>query len=726
MRFVYILFIYYVIQETKCIINKQSIRSFHNYGFVLYVDKKIQLPFEKILTTFSQPIPLISDDVFENKFPDIQCDTAALKLMNCEGYNSGIKNARDDLIQEIHDFNKKIETALKGIPNRDLPENQVTEEEFRQQADLHISDLPSGMKKKKKRRKKNVQPYSQYNYVYLYNVHNRQKRGANWFGRVISTLTGQPDWDTVKTQNEHVKELSKLEEDATTKIVDIQKDFQLAIHQQNAEIEEVETGMDALHDEMISLQNNFQTVANAEADALHQLETQQNLTYMSVMLTEHQSTTLNLMSRYGAQLRHYQQTFLDGMITLKQGKLTDGILDYNTIKLAIDGIKQKSGISNSGMKLSSEEPAMMYGDRFTASSYSANNKQLYITLPFYLQPSDSLMTVYRVKKTPVQEATNQRYALTLTNVPDFFAVSEEETHYIELSTADLTTCNTETHSSTGASPVCDSLPISRSFDQDVMTCAAAIYKEQKERILSECVLSRQENSNVHGSVIKISPVDYLIFDPTVPLYPNGHKWQFECLGSNIHPQQVDPEVITIVQVPAGCSLKNGTKQIIYTQLTTSNTAKVTAYPELTKRYPLPLHTMLTRYNLDELVHTNGESVSIQPFNVNIQNMTLIEMQWNNSMELRREEDVSFHATMKRSQESLIAFKDDTTAAFHNINNEVQKRLESIKKNIKSIGDITQFASSVSDFFGRRTPQYISVLIVSGLFIAHYFLPSPDD
>ena len=689
-----------------------------NYGLVFTFHKLVQLPYERYLHTFFKKIPTIDENIIRRGFPTIPCETPEQRELMCAQFNAMITRSTNRLISHIRNHTIDVLSLLNGIP--DVNVDQITRDDFLSESELHISSTEDRGNSRKKRhieygeeeddKPKDIRPD--------YCKTKQPDHKPNFVGRLVNTLTGGPDWHTIDTQNEHICQVAELEKKVDGHIIETKRVFTSAMKQLDGEISAVQDGANALHSAIGSLADDLCVDSEREWEAITR---EQRAINISIINTEREMALVGILSNEELLRANLDLSFSNlerGLVQLKNGVLTNELIPIRYIQTTMKHIEENV-IAGSGLKLAAESAGEFYGDRFVSSSFSSTSGYLHITVPFYLQPPDYRMLIYHVKRVPVQKASNQRVALKIvSDLPAFFGITESGSSFVEMSSEDLLQCNSETTSASGGSPVCDALAMPQSFS--TKTCASTIFKDEKAQILSQCEMSEDINANLFGQVSMVSALDILIFDPTVPLHDTTHRWTFQCKNSPV--KDIVPKVWVVVQLPCGCSLMNGTQVIVPERKNDCEESTIPSFPEMIERYPAPLATIIHQFNVDALTNIDGQTVKNTPWDIKLENFTILDRKINNSIELERRDHISYQKSMDALDRNTSFFQSDAMAMIKQIEDTVGPRLKGIEDTVSVLGDISKTMGSVASFFATSGVSYGCVLLNLALLIISLCLP----
>lgn len=632
-------------------------KSMLNWGVVLSRSVNVMNGLTKYRHTFEVKIPQLDFTPIEA----MTCDTDELKALHCEAINSLIAKINAQTTPVINDLQNKLNLWLNPITNIDL-----------------ISvDGGSGRKKRsiRKKRSKNLGP------DYCEKIESGGSSGGGGgflgsLGNAMSSLFGQPSWDDIKVIDKHICQLADVVEMNTEQIVALGNDFATFSKVANDRMDAIESGIINVNDRVTETQTQLVELAEQAFADLNELDRRLKKSMLGTnLLFAVQESLYSFQNQIEAMITQVN-IFGDGINILLSGRLPPQMVPVERLREIIDIISDKT-TPTGRIDLVSTDPNFYYMLNNIAFTRSEITKSVYIMLNFPLYSVGGLMATYRIDTTYISTSEDQTTSTKIVNLPDFIAVTPDETYFTEYSTAELYSCSGTTVKSC----------FNERALQDINkpSCAAALYMDNQAKILQLCDI-RYDDTPVPSGAVKMSSDTYLVHSS------NAGKnifWTMSCpLVPNFTPQKIEACNTCMLRVQCGCEVNAPGEFIIPMQLDGCAGNLATIIPDIKPEYPVSLPVLHAYFDTDVIKNIRGDTVRASKWGIDIPKLTTLEVKWNNSIEMSRRYSGSLNKLIDATKKNRLDYAEKAGALLKEATDFTDLKLTPIKTLSDTFSDLS--------------------------------------
>ena len=287
---------------------------------------------------------------------------------------------------------------------------------------------------------------------------------------------------------------------------------------------------------------------------------------------------------------------IDGVYALSKGKLSPNLLPPDTIDMAVKQINSILENKYPGFRIINLSPTLLYEQ----SNFVAvrRHHSIYITLKFYMTSLSAPLKLYKVQSFPVPVNVSNSQGTHLTDIPDFFAISQDNTYYLELSKESWSQCigTTQLYYCT------NSIPLVHASEP---SCMSSLYFHDTKNIKVNCHFDLIPNSI--QPMIQSMPNDQMLIQQINTLTLNcRHSGISTIKGCNF----------CLMAIPCHCSVTADKFYLAPRLSQCENTSSVTTH------HPLNMALLLHFFSDDELENIRGDTLFDQPVQIQIPNISL--------------------------------------------------------------------------------------------------------
>ncbi|AFU90114.1 hypothetical protein AbHV_ORF102 [Abalone herpesvirus Victoria/AUS/2009] len=619
--------------RTADITTMPETKSLLNWGIVMSRGPNVINGITKYRHTFQNKIPVISF----TKVQEMQCDTDELKFLHCEAINTLIENVNEQAEPVVEDMKNKIAIWLRSVPNIDNTE---------------IGRSVTGKRKKRSLRRKratNLGP----DYCEKVKTGDYQAGGGgnvlSGIGNALSSLFGQPTWDDIKIMNKHVCQLADATELNSQQIVALGEDFATFSKVANQRMDAIEGGISEVNDRVTATAELIKEVAVKAFDGLSDVQVKLKRSMAGTDLLFKVQESLYEFQNQIQLMKSYVDEFGDGINILLSGRLPPQMVPVNRLKEIINIISEKTTPSGR-VDLVDTDPNFYYMLKNVVFTKSTKLNSVFIMVNFPLYSVGGLMATYRIDNTYISTSEDQSSSTRIVNVPDFIAVTPELDYFTEYSTAELYSCEGSTVRSCHNERALQ--------DMTKPSCAAALYMDNKDKILELCDI-RFDETPVPSGAVKLSDDTYIVHSSQAG---TGAQWTLNCpLIKNYVEKKIEACNTCILTVQCGCELIAPGEFIIPIQLSSCAGNLGTIIPDIKPEYPISLPVLHAYLNTEFLNKIKGDTVRPQKWGVEIPRLTTLDKEWDNSVEMSRKYSSDLKKVIKAAKENRVYYSQKVDA-----------------------------------------------------------------
>lgn len=532
--------------------------------------------------TLAIPIGYDLFDSSKYKLSEMPCNTPRLKKVKCELFNSLVLKANAACMNTLRDSYQHQQMGLKMIPKIDRADDYFT---LRKRRPLNAN---SRRRRRKKRRvRKNRKTYAAKDLIGGESVYDKFKpTGAGGkvlsfihssqvskVGNAIATgLFGLPSMDRIHTMAKHIDQINQ----AATDVVK-------GIHNHDMELESVEiqwTSKFKLQQKLsrrVSAEINEMSLANqqlAADDTAHANTVEKKIGLMK--------TTLNLflVDVQPKLFDHFlacesfaneMDAFHDAMLTLNKGFLPESLVEPEYLQKLIDHIVDdvlNVGMSKvAGAQLIHKNPLFYYMTEGT-TTYTHDEKFLYMTIEFPIYNQGGLLTVYRIhtfdvdvttgvseraQKQPTVAPKGSDYSplhvgsTRVADMSDYLAISDDSEYYFTMKHAYYRTCKSTSDRMVGSLHICKAM-VPTLQHSNVRTCETAMFRNSPSLIKKHCRFVHTSETH-EGHALQIGQSNLFLVHASSR---ENDVWTLNC--PNEDKKDISPKAFALMSMPCFCSL----------------------------------------------------------------------------------------------------------------------------------------------------------------------------
>lgn len=199
-------------------------------------------------------------------------------------------------------------------------------------------------------------------------------------------------------------------------------------------------------------------------------------------------------------LRASLDQYLNAIQSLVEGHISPLLLPQQTLTRTLHHIQKILTDSYPGFHLTQFHHSYYYTNgKFM---FLRNHSMLYLTVRFPISTHANPLQMFRVISLPVPVNNSLQHATQILDLPEFYAITHYNDHFVSLSASQLTTCQ---HDST----ITCSLNLALT-PSHVKTCISALYNNDMKQIKQLCEFRFLENHLTHD-IIELNPTSVLVY-----------------------------------------------------------------------------------------------------------------------------------------------------------------------------------------------------------------------
>ena len=606
----------------------QETKSMLNWGVIMSRGPNVMNGLTKYRHTFEVKIPVLDF----TPISQMPCNTDDLKALHCEAINSLIENINTQSTIVVNDLTSKLQLWLNPITNIDLIDANTQRN--------------GGTLRKRRSATENLGP------DYCENLDQTSGGSGNFLsaiGNAMSSLFGQPTWDDIKIIDKHICQLADVVEMNSEQIVALGNDFATFSKVANDRMDTIQAGISNVNDRVSETQQLLSDLAVEAFDNLNELQARLRKSMLGTnLLFQVQESLYDFQNQLEIMSRQVND-FGDGINILLSGRLPPQMVPVDRLREIIDIITEKT-TATGRIDLVSTDPNFYYMLTNIAFTRSAKMNSVFIMLNFPLYSVGGLMATYRIDTTYISTAENQNTSTKIVNLPDFIAVTPDEAYFTEYSTAELYSC-------TGTAV--KSCHNERAL-QDITkpSCAAALYTDDKEKILELCDI-RFDDIPVPSGAVKLTDDTYIIHSSKAG---TGTYWRMNCpLVPGYVPKQIEACNACMIKVDCGCELNAPGEFMIPMHLSGCAGNLATIIPDVQPEYPINLPVLHAYFETEFIQNIRGDTVRTTQWGVEIPSHSTLQTTWNNTVELSQRYSGSFKKLVEATRENRLDYADKAGA-----------------------------------------------------------------
>lgn len=680
-----LLFLFLIIGVNSILNVNKKIISKISWGVNFKYLKTIRVDSEKYMVTFPYRIPYIEQKAIDTRTEAVECTTQAQIMAGCEILNNISSYAINSINEVAVSVQERINIALTAIPNIDV--ETVTEEQIRTRLELYT---PSGYGEKKLRRRKR-DTFEKPDACKKYESGDVKSGSGNIFGKFVSSLTDQPDWDDIKAIDKNICQLSDFTQMVDGEIVKTQNEFNSRMNIFDNRVDKLTDTVIALHEDIVDMNNRLSEIVQQDTEHLNEIELQLNYTKNAVYSLMRMISKINLFNLHLYNSVKLADEFVTGVRTLSEGRLPKEIIPFKYIKTIIEHIKNE--ISTKEYSLSNTLPQYYYTAKLVTYGYSAKKGLLFVLVPFHLKTPSSEMALYSLTKLPIPIDKYKNKTTILSNdVSPFIAISSDSKYSIDISTQELISCTSLTFGS-DSDALCKMSKAPILTISDGASCAASIFIDNKYGIKKSCNYIYDDVINQVGFVQRITDDHYYIFRPEVPPLkkdiPDDYRWNLYCpMYPGKENTAIIPEINAIIRCPCGCGVYHKDEPIIpelYTACKSIGSATATSpHPTIEKSYPIHLPSLIYDYDIEELDDAYGNNIYKTDWDYTLPNLTIENNQFEQSVEYDHIQSNNLKRYLEISENDTLAFKTKADQILHDVRKDLDANKPYISDAVNSL------------------------------------------
>lgn len=430
-----------------------------------------------------------------------------------------------------------------------------------------------------------------------------------FIGKFSKTLFGTATVDDVNVLAGHINALNRKTQTLTDALVQHGKHLSSFMAQSNKRMDNLLEGVKQNH---IAIQYiDAQLHQNAKT-------VQETFTYMTSILVKQMETSNTL--------NHELDELKLAVVDLANGKLSPLIIPLDVLQSTLNNVQSILSQNYSGFFVTVKSASELYHS--SNFLYTRNNSMLYLTLKIPISYSKDSLILYKVVSVPVPVNDTSKHATQLLDVHDYFAITQNQQFYVQLSESVVSTCKGTHHKHCHVNVPLD--PVTKD------SCLLALYANNKNSIQQFCNF-RFVHDVIVPRVMELSSNKVLLYDsPILSMECNGTHTMMH--GCNF----------CIFDLPCQCSLSTPNFYLPARLISCSSSTS----HGITKLHPVNLILLQKFFNNDQFQHIFADSTFLSPLNVTVPQFNI----YNHEMSKVLADDVKNHLNLSKMVE--IAKNDD--------------------------------------------------------------------
>ena len=399
------------------------------------------------------------------------------------------------------------------------------------------------------------------------NLASRSKRAVlSFVGDIASNLFGVATTGQVRMLANHINNIIKNQNKLAGRTFANAGRFISYMHKTNRRIHNLVEMTNMNH----NILKNVTALMRREARQTAELIKDATKMFNLFMRRSHSAHTIH---------RHLND-FRIGIHELAQRRLSPSLVPVGLLQSTLKNVRQELKFNHPLLKVATEHAAFYYQD--TQVYFMFQNTSVFVTIQIPLTSNPQLFDLYRVRSLPVPFNHSTAHVTSITNLPDFFAISQDQQSFMELSSTDIMQCP--------GAPIrrCPVPTAERLMDNP--TCAASLFLDTNKK--TTCDVTVREDGLL-STIIPVSPAKVLLSG--IP------DFIYTCNGKVIKKPGC---TFCEVEIPCGCSLATDNFQM---------DPRLTDCPldgprTPTVRYPVNLALLHEFFEAPEIDHINPSSL----------------------------------------------------------------------------------------------------------------------
>ena len=445
---------------------------------------------------------------------------------------------------------------------------------------------------------------------------SRGKRSLFGFiGQLSKTAFGTATMDDVNLLAKHINNLKNQESKLIKSVQQHEDHLSSFIQASDERMSNLRSGIEQNHMAIThihtQLQGSFQTIEKS-------LITMNKLMAQQIEQSQKWEWVLNEL--------------ITGIFSLVEGKPSPSIIPVNKMSQAIKEIKLILNSKYPGFFLNILHPVDAY--RSNQFVYTRNGSKLYVAVKFQMSPFQRPLALYKIVSYPVPVNSTSNHATQLLDVPEYFAVTENQQYYATFSATDFIACSKSFHWSCKFNKV-----LSPATHE---SCIMSIFLNDKALVKKHCDFRFLVN-HLPPQIIEVSKSEILVYQTDL--------LEFDCKNEN---RMVKGCKFCKLVVPCECAISTSQMYLPPRLASCHNKTK-----NITKLHPVNLALLQQFFDTPTLKNMTGNSLFEDMPEIDVPQFQLYNHTLNNVLADDTKKHLSLKKMAQKAKKDAVIFQSLT-------------------------------------------------------------------
>ena len=368
--------------------------------------------------------------------------------------------------------------------------------------------------------------------------------------------------------------------------------------------------------------------------AIHLITTQLKTTAASIKQTFEDMTMLLVQQlQVSTTLNHQLEELKLGIIDLANGKLSPLLIPLEILTSTLTDIQSILSKKYSGFVVAMNYASEMY--HHSNFLYTRNNSVLYLTLKVPIVYSDVSLDLFKIISKPVPINETSKHATQLLDLPDYFAITQNQQFFVHMTQSQVDTCVGSKHI------YCHlNLPLQPVL-QDA--CTLALYANNPEKVKNSCNLRFVHNA-IQPEIMELSSKQVLLYDTNV--------LSLEC---NSQHQMIKGCNFCLFDMPCHCSISSPHFYLPPWLMSCKNKT----YDKLTTLHPVNLVLLQKFFKNDQFQQIFADTTFTNPLKVSVPEFKLYGHEMSNILANDAKDHLNLSTMVELAKDDQVVFQSLT-------------------------------------------------------------------